>query len=88
MRGYGFTQVPYQRRGGGFGEFWENFYSWWVMWAYNPVSAKSHHMLDLQRTEFWISRERFLEKYGSSQKKCNGPEVHKEEAIVGPGSVG
>lgn len=60
----GFTIFPYQRSAGAFGEFWENFYTWWVMWTYNPVSARYRKMLDMQRTEFWTTREKFLDKFG------------------------
>jgi len=62
----GFTIFPYQRPAGAFGEFWENFYTWWVMWTYNPVSARYRKMLEMQRTEFWMTREKFLEKFGKT----------------------
>jgi len=65
MRGYGFTQLAYDRPGGAFGEFWENFYSWWLMWTYNPESVRRRRVVDLQRTEFWIGTRKFLEKYSS-----------------------
>jgi hypothetical protein len=59
----GFIILPYYRPMGAFGEFWENFYSWWLMWTYNPGSTRHRSMFNLQRTEFWISREAFLLKY-------------------------
>jgi len=62
----GFTIFPYQRTVGAFGEFWENFYTWWVMWTYNPVSARYRKMLEMQRTEFWMTREKFLGKFGKT----------------------
>ena len=62
----GFTIFPYQRSAGAFGEFWENFYTWWVMWTYSPVSAQYRKMLDMQRTEFWTTREKFLDKFGKT----------------------
>ena len=62
----GFTVLPYHRPLGAFGEFWENFYSWWLMWTYNPNSTRHRSMFKLQRTEFWISREAFLKKYSQS----------------------
>jgi len=65
MKGYGFTQLPYPRPAGAFGEFWENFYSWWLMWAYNPESVRRRGIRDLQRTEFWITPRMFLARYGS-----------------------
>ena len=59
----GFTIFPYHRNSGAFGEFWENFYGWWLMWTYNPVSARNRKMLDMQRVEFWMTREKFLERF-------------------------
>jgi len=60
----GFTIFPYPRKEGAFGEFWENFYGWWLMWAYNPVSARYRKMLEMQHTEFWMTRQKFIEKFG------------------------
>jgi hypothetical protein len=60
----GFKVIPYHRPLGAFGEFWENFFTWWLMWTYNPASTRRRSMFNLQRTEFWMSRQAFLEKYG------------------------
>ncbi len=62
----GFTIFPYPRPEGAFGEFWENFYGWWLMWAYNPVSARYRKMLAMQHSEFWMTREKFLDKFGKT----------------------
>jgi len=59
-----FTIFLHHRPLGAFGEFWENFYGWWVMWTYNPVSSRYRKMLKMQHTEFWMTREKFLEKFG------------------------
>jgi hypothetical protein len=59
----GFVVIPYHRPLGAFGEFWENFYTWWVMWTFNPVSTRRRSMFRLQRTEFWMSRLTFLQLY-------------------------
>ena len=59
----GFTVMPYHRSFGAFGEFWENFYTWWLMWTFNPASTRHRKLWDLQRTEFWMTKEEFLEKY-------------------------
>ena len=61
---FGFTIMPYPRNLGAFGEFWENFYTWWVMWTYNPATIRHRNIWNLQRIEFWMTKERFLEKYG------------------------
>jgi hypothetical protein len=60
----GFTVLPYQRPLGRFGAFWENLFSWGLMWTFNKASLQSHPFLRLQRTEIWIAREDFLCRYG------------------------
>lgn len=60
----GFAVIPYYRPLGAFGEFWENFYTWWVIWTFNPASTQRRSMFNLQRTEFWMSRRAFLDRYG------------------------
>ena len=60
----GFRVMPYHRPFGAFGEFWENFYTWWLMWTFNPTSVKYRSMWDFQRTEFWMTKDSFLRKYG------------------------
>lgn len=62
----GFTIFPYHRSAGAFGEFWENFYTWWLMWTYNPVSARHRKMLKMQHTEFWMTKEKFLDRFGKT----------------------
>ncbi len=59
----GFTIYPYHRHLGAFGEFWENFFTWWLMWTYNPPSVHHRGMFDLQRGEFWMTREHFLRRF-------------------------
>jgi len=60
----GFSVVPYRSPLGRFGEFWENFYSWWIIWAYNQASLRSHHLWKLRRSQIVIFREDFLRRYG------------------------
>jgi hypothetical protein len=61
----GFTSMPYHRHHfwGAFGEFWENFYTWWLMWTFNPISTRHRKLWDLQRTEFWMTKKAFLKRY-------------------------
>jgi hypothetical protein len=66
MRHLGFTILPYQRPLGRFGEFWENLFSWWLMWTYNKVSLQSREFLHLQRTEIWMTASKFIQRYGES----------------------
>lgn len=59
----GFTIFAYHRPLGSFGEFWENFYTWCLMWAYNPESMRHRSLAHLQRAEFWMTKAKFLAHY-------------------------
>ncbi len=61
----GFTMFPYQNPLGRFGEFWENLYSWTLMWAYNAVSLRQRRFVRLRRTECWMTASEFLSRYGT-----------------------
>ncbi len=61
----GFSIFPYHRPAGAFGEFWENFYTWWLIWTFNPASAKRHTLFTLRRSEFWMTKRKFLENFGN-----------------------
>jgi YkoP domain len=64
MERLGFTTIPYQSPLGRFGEFWENFYTWGLMWTYSPVSLRGHSLLKLKRKECWMNIQNFLKRYG------------------------
>lgn len=66
MQHLGFTVLPYHRPFGRFGEFWENLFSWWLMWAYNNPSLNSRDFWRLLRTEIWMTREEFIRRYGQA----------------------
>ncbi len=51
-------------RWGRFKHFWENIYSWALMWAFNPGSLRRKRFLRLQRYQFWMSRQTLLQRYG------------------------
>jgi hypothetical protein len=63
----GFRLTPYRSPLGLFGEFWENAYTWALMWAYNRASLKGRRLLELERTEIWMSVTDFLERYGGPE---------------------
>ena len=46
-----------------FGEFWENLYTWWLIWTFNPGSMKTKDLMRLERAQLWISRQALLERY-------------------------
>jgi hypothetical protein len=51
-------------RWGRFGHFWENIYSWALMWTFNAGSLRRKQFLRLQRYQLWISRQALLQRYG------------------------
>ncbi len=63
MKRLGFVVFPYCSPLGRFGEFWENLYSWGIMWAFNEVSLRHRQLIRLRRTEVWMSVNEFLRRY-------------------------
>ncbi len=47
-----------------FARWWQNLYSTWLIWTFNPASLKGKRMSGLTHCEFWISRQRLMERYG------------------------
>jgi len=66
MQRFGFTVIPYRGPLGRFGEFWENFYAWWLIWAYNPVSALHWNIFKAHRSEIWMTAQTFMKRYGEN----------------------
>jgi hypothetical protein len=64
MQHLGFTVLPYHQPLGRFGEFWENLFSWWMMWTFNDPSLHSRSFWRLQRTEIWMNADEFIQCYG------------------------
>jgi YkoP-like protein len=60
----GFRVFPYHNPLGRFGEFWENLYTWGLMWTFNAASLRRRQLLRLRRTEVWLSAREFLRRYG------------------------
>jgi hypothetical protein len=63
MQSFGFTILPYHSPLGKFGEFWENLFSWWLMYAYNTASMDTRKFWQLERTEIWMDRDEFIQRY-------------------------
>ncbi len=68
MQSFGFVVVPYHNPLGKFGEFWENLFSWWLMYAYNTESMDTRKFWQLERTEIWMNRGEFIQRYGGSNQ--------------------
>jgi hypothetical protein len=64
LRRLGFMVMPSHNPLGRFGEFWENFYSWWIMWTFNAASLRARQLFNMRRAEMWMSAEEFLSRYG------------------------
>lgn len=64
IKSLGFTVMPFHHPLGRFGVFWENLFSWWLMWAFSQVSMNSREFRRLMRTEVWMTRQEFLRRYG------------------------
>lgn len=67
MRRLGFVVLPYHNPLGRFGEFWENFYTWLLMWTFNVASLQQRRLFRLRRSEVWMSVDEFLRRYGSGR---------------------
>ncbi len=66
MQRLGFVIVPCRNPLGQFGEFWENFYAWWLMWAFNKVSVRHRQFWRMRRMEAWMPAETFIRRFGGS----------------------
>ncbi|MGD2252249.1 MAG: hypothetical protein PVF70_04960 [Anaerolineales bacterium] len=43
--------------------FWDNLYSYFLMWTFNPDNVKGKRLADLARLQFWISRAKLEQRY-------------------------
>ncbi len=61
------TQAPKVPRSwlGRFRMFWENLYTWWLMWAFQPASLRGKNRRHLARFDMWISRAELVTRYGA-----------------------
>lgn len=60
----GFTILPYHNPLGRFGEFWENLYTWGIMWTFNTPTLEGRSLLRLRRSEVWMTTAELLRRYG------------------------
>ncbi len=88
MRHLGFTVVPFHRPLGRFGEFWENFFSWGLLYTYNAGSLRSREFLRLQRTELWMLADDFIRRYApggpneGDQARLRQPRLDEPEGEI------
>ncbi len=72
FRRLGFTVTPYHNRLGRFGLFWENLYSWLLMWAYNEVSLRHRPLSRLARSNVWMPIGEYLARYARVNEPASG----------------
>jgi hypothetical protein len=70
MERLSFDVFPYRGPLGRFGEFWENLYTWGLMWTFNAASLRHRSLLRLRRAEVWMSAAELLARYGHPQEAC------------------
>ena len=63
----GYEVFPYRHSLGRFGEFWQNLYTWMLMWTYNPASVRGKSLVGMRRAEGWIPIKEFLDRYGPQE---------------------
>ena len=66
---------------GRFAEFWENLFSYWLIWTYNPASLKGKRFLDLERCQVWMSRQALYARYGATGRESVPPRHAKESPV-------
>jgi hypothetical protein len=69
MQHFGFSVMHYEHPTGTFGEFWENLFSWWLMWTYNEASIHSRKFWRLERTEIWMDTNDFIRRFADNLVK-------------------
>lgn len=69
----GFVMHPHENPSGRFVEFWEQVYGWMVMRTFTVGSGASPKLAGIRRTNFWISREDFLRRYGNASAGAKTP---------------
>ncbi|MEW6567367.1 MAG: hypothetical protein AB1449_04200 [Chloroflexota bacterium] len=51
--------------------FWDNFYSFLLLWTFGPHTMKGKELGRLQRLEIWMSRARLTECYGGEVRTAS-----------------
>ncbi len=79
LRRLGFSIFPYRHPLGSFGEFWENLFTWGLIWTFNEVSLRQRHLLRLERSELWMSMDTLLRLHGdgkaSAEREAQVPNI-------------
>jgi hypothetical protein len=76
----GFSVTPYRNPWGRFMEFWEERYAWLIIWAFTDRNKSQRRSSGLRRSEFWISADEFLRRYGSPAEKVGALSIRQGRA--------
>lgn len=67
--GFDTAQVPPpQQVWGRFALFWENLYSYLLVWTYNPASLRGKRLRDLRRCRLWMSMATLQARYAGDAR--------------------
>lgn len=61
--------------------FWDNFYSYLLLWVFGPASMRGKRLANLNRVVIWMSRERLIERYGRGPSEAQAA-WHAERSEV------
>lgn len=80
---FGFSFVPGERPGWHIlrPAFWQNLFSYWLLWTYNPAALATIPFAQLRRCEIWMSRAQFLARYG--RDRVPAPELPRHRLAAG-----
>ncbi len=49
--------------------FWVGFYSWWLMWTFNPNALRRKRFRGTSLSDLWMTRETLLGRYGKGSRE-------------------
>lgn len=64
----GFRVTPHRNPLGRYMEFWEEFYAWLLMRVFTAANQNRRSLRGLRRSDFWMSADDFLRRYGGPSK--------------------
>lgn len=79
LRRWGFEIIeksPLKRTRDRFAQFWDSFYAWGLMLAFNPGSLQGKRLTELHRSQWWITRDTLLNCYLDRQQTADQVEDH------------
>lgn len=84
LRRWGFEimeKSPPKRTGDRFAQFWDSFYAWGLMLAFNPGSLQGKRLTELHRSEWWMTRNTLLDCYLDRQQTADQAQDHQAATL-------